>query len=164
MRIVATLAVVVLLSSCATTYQPQGFSGGFTETQLDTNVFRVSFRGNGYTSSDRAADFALMRSAELALKNGFTHFVIIDGRSGSSVSSFTTPVQSTTVGSANVYGNTAYGRATTTTVGGQTFMVEKPSSTNTIYCMKGKPDGVFAYDAAFIARSISEKYGLQPAK
>ena len=47
-------------------------SGGFTESQLDTNVFRVTFKGNGYTSPDRAEDMALLRSAELALQHGFT--------------------------------------------------------------------------------------------
>jgi hypothetical protein len=164
MRVLAVSIAAIVLSACATSYQPQSFSGGFTETQLDKNVFRVSFKGNGYTSRERAEDFALLRSAELALRNGFTHFVIVDGRAGTDFSTITTPTQSTTVGSANVYGNTVYGRATTTTTGGQTFVVQKPSSTNTIYCTNGKPDGVFAYDAAFVTRSIGEKYGLQAVK
>jgi hypothetical protein len=164
MRVAATSIAALLLSACATTYQPQSFSGGFAETQLDKNVFRVSFKGNGYTSRDRVEDFTLLRSAELTLKNGFTHFVIVDGRSGTDYSTMTMPTQSTTVGSASVYGNTAYGRATTTTTGGQSFVIQKPSSTNTIFCINGKPEGVFAYDAAFIMRSLTEKYGLQSAK
>jgi hypothetical protein len=131
MRVIVTSIAAIFLSACATTYQPEGFSGGFSETQLDKNVFRVSFKGNGYTSRDRAEDFTLLRSAELTLKNGFTHFVIVDGRSGTDYSTMTMPTQSTTVGSASVYGNTAYGRATTTTTGGQSFVVQKPSSTNT---------------------------------
>ena len=60
-----------LLSGCATAYQPKGFTGGFSETQLDESVFQVSFRGNAYTSSERAADFTLLRSAELTIENGY---------------------------------------------------------------------------------------------
>ncbi|GIX25986.1 MAG: hypothetical protein KatS3mg122_3217 [Caldimonas sp.] len=79
MRTIAAISLAIFLGGCATTYQPEGFSGGFSETQLDTNVFRVSFRGNGYTRAERAEELALLRSAELTLKNGFTHFVVIDG-------------------------------------------------------------------------------------
>lgn len=164
MRTIVSLLVPLVLSACATTYQPQSFTGGFTETQLDKNVFRVSFQGNGYTARERAEDFTLLRSAELTLKNGFNYFVIVDGKSGTDYSAFTTPTQSTTYGSANVYGNTAYGRATTTTTGGQTVVVQRPSSTNTIVCMNDKPEGVFAYDAAFVYRSLSGKYGLQASR
>src|SRR5437764_1386447 len=56
----------LLFVACATPYQRHGFTGGFSESQLDENVFRVNFRGNGYTSPERAADFTLLRSAELA--------------------------------------------------------------------------------------------------
>jgi hypothetical protein len=37
--------VVILLTSCATTYQKQGFTGGFSETQLGENIFQISFKG-----------------------------------------------------------------------------------------------------------------------
>ena len=43
---------------------------GFSETQLDTNVYTVRFSGNGYTSPSKAADFALLRSAEITLMRG----------------------------------------------------------------------------------------------
>jgi hypothetical protein len=109
--LVITLAA--LLSACATPYQPQGFAGGYTETQLDRNVFRVTFKGNGYTSRERADEMALLRSAQLALLHGFTHFVIVDGRSSTQYGAFTTPSQSYTTGGVSAYGNTAYGSATT---------------------------------------------------
>jgi hypothetical protein len=162
---VITLATVgLLLAACATSYQPQSFSGGFTETQLDKNVFRVSFRGNGYTDADRAEEMALLRSAELTLKNGFTHFVIIDGKSRASYGTYTTPAQSTTTSSATAFGNSAYGQATTTTTGGQSFVITRPSTTNTIVLFQGKPsvDGL-VYDAQFVYNSLGQKYGVLPA-
>lgn len=164
MRSMLSVGPAMILAACATAYQPQSFTGGFSETQLDTNVFRVTFKGNGYTPRERAEDFTLLRSAELTLKNGFKYFVIVDGRSGTDVAAFTTPTQSTTYGSASVYGSTAYGTATTTTTGGQTFLIRKPSLTNTIVCLTVKPEGVFAYNAAFIYRSLREKYHIEASQ
>ena len=39
----AIFALVLLLGGCASPYQSYGFAGGFKETQLDTNVWRVFF-------------------------------------------------------------------------------------------------------------------------
>jgi hypothetical protein len=161
MRPLLVLVFGVVLAGCATPYQPEGLSGGFTETQLDTNVFRVSFRGNGATHADRAEELALLRSADLTLKNGFTHFVIIDAHSRSQLGTYTTPTQSYTTANATAYGNSAYGTARTTTYGGQTFLISKPSTTNTIMCFSGKPDiQALVYDAQFICNSIGQKYGV----
>lgn len=165
MRLLTTVSLALVLTACATTYQPQGFSGGFSETQLDTNVFRVSFRGNGYTHSERAEELALLRSAEITLKYGFTHFIIIDGQSRVTQSTHTTPLHATTTGSASVYGNTAYGSSTTSFTGGETYHITKPSTTNTIVCFKGKPDvGGLVYNTQFVFNSLGEKYGVVPAQ
>ena len=140
MRCVYYLAVLIHVSGCATTYQPNSFSGGFSETQLDSNVFRVSFRGNGLTGAERAEEMALLRSAELTLNNGFSHFAIVDASSRTSYSSFTAPSQTQTIGTISSYGNTSYLNAQTRTTGGQTFVAAKPSTTNTIVCFKGRPE------------------------
>ncbi len=153
--------VAIFIQGCATTYQRAGLTGGYSETQLDENVFKVSFRGNGYTERERVSDFTLLRSAELTLENGYKYFVIIDANSYTSNSTYTTPTTSHTTGSANVYGNSVYGRATTTTTGGQTYNISKPSSSNTIVCFKEKPDSGFSYNAEFIYKNISEKYGIK---
>lgn len=161
MRTFAAISLAVLLGGCAAAYQTEGLSGGFSETQLDTNVFRVSFRGNGYTRAERTEDLALLRSAELTLKNGFTHFAIIDGRSRIQLGTYTTPTQSYTTANATAHGNSAYGAARTTTYGGQTFMISSPSSTNTIMCFNGKPDiQALVYDAQFVCNSLGKKYSV----
>jgi hypothetical protein len=115
--------LAVLSAACATAYQPRDFSGGYSDTQLGENVFQVSFNGNAKTSPERASDFALLRSAEIAVVHGFPFFVLVNGENGSQVSSYTTPT--TTTGSATVVGSTVYGSATTT--GGQTYVMVKPS-------------------------------------
>ena len=167
------LVLLVLFSGCATTYQSNGFSGGYSETQLDENVFKVAFRGNGYTGRERVADFTLLRSAELAMQSGYKYFVIVDANSYTSSSTYTTPTTATTsvnantYGTANTYGNNTtynantYGTATTTVSGGQTYNISKPSSSNTIVCFKEKPTTGFSYNAEFIFNNITKKYDIE---
>jgi hypothetical protein len=159
MRLILLMLSAAVLCGCSTSYKPNGLSGGYSETQLSPNVFKVSFRGNGFTKAEKAADFALLRSAEVTLQNGFTHFVIFDNSSSVGLSSYTTPVQSYTTLNATTYGNTAYGTASTTSYGGQTHITSKPETTNTIMCFKGSPDSQrLVYEARFICESIGSKY------
>lgn len=69
-----------MLAGCATGYHEMGITGGFAETRLAPEVYRVTFEGNGYSDPVRVQDFAMLRAAELALAHGFTHFVLIDAR------------------------------------------------------------------------------------
>ncbi|WP_163140498.1 hypothetical protein [Arhodomonas sp. KWT] len=174
MRIIPTLSLIILLGGCATAYQPQGMTGGFSETQLDTNVFTVVFKGNAFTDRDKANDFAMLRSAELALEHGFKYFLIVDAQQYSKNSTYRTPttvttnVNANTYGAAYSYGNSTtynastYGTATTTVSGGQTYNISKPRTSNTIVCFTEKPQG-FAYNAGFLVKSLKQKYDIQDA-
>jgi hypothetical protein len=164
--------VATFLVSCSTAYQPAGLTGGYSTTRLDENVFQVSFRGNGYTRQERASDYALLRSAETALEHGYPFFAIIDGQRYAEQSVWTSPststtnLSATTYGNLSTYGNTGmysgntYGTATTTTYGGESYLIRRPTASNTIVCFKEKPQG-FAYNSAFIIMSMKEKYGLE---
>ena len=68
------------LSGCATPYGSSAgnYLGGFSEAQLGENMFQVSFEGNAYTKADTVANYTLLRSAELTLQYGFTHFIVVD--------------------------------------------------------------------------------------
>jgi len=161
MRTPFLLLFLVFLAGCATSYQPKSFSGGYSETRLREDIFKVSFKGNGYTSRERAADFALLRSAELALENGFRYFIIVSSEKDSSVSSYTDPSTSHTTATAYGSGRHAYGNATTTTYGGNTYYISKPGATNTILCFKEKSENdALVLEAQFIAKSIRGKYGI----
>ena len=154
--------VAIGFLSCATGYKPTGFTGGFSDIMLDENIFKVSFKGNAYTSQERATDFTLLRCAELALEHGYSYFIIVDSSEYSVEGSYTTPTTSTTDASVSSYGNTAYGSATTTTYGGQTYHYSKSRTTNTIICFSEKPDlDGLIYNASFIRKSISEKYNIE---
>ena len=154
--ITCLLGAVIFLQACSTPYQKEGFTGGYTELQLDDNVFRITFRGNAYTSRENTSDFTLLRSAEIALNHGYKYFVIIDAKEYTKQSTY--PAPTTTTGSTSLYGNTGYGSYTT--YGGRTFLVAKPTSSNTILCYNEKPEG-FSYNAEFIVRSVRDKYKLE---
>ena len=49
MKYLTVFIMGVLMLGCATPYQSKSEMGGYSESQLATNVFQVTFRGNGYT-------------------------------------------------------------------------------------------------------------------
>jgi hypothetical protein len=76
----ATLALIVALAGCATPapqYGPALRPGdsGFSETRIETDRFRVSYR-TAAGGAATAQDFALLRAAELTLQNGYDWFVV----------------------------------------------------------------------------------------
>jgi len=158
------IAAVIFISGCATSYHSTGFTGGYSETQLAPDVFRIHFAGNGYTSGERAQDFAMLRAADLALQHGFKYFAIIDESSSTAVSSFTTPGSATTTGSAYVsggYGN-YYGSYSdqTTYTPPQTYYVFKPRAGLLIRCFTDKPEAIYTFDAVFLQQSLKQKYHI----
>jgi hypothetical protein len=142
------------LSACATEYGPMQNGHGYSDIQVSDNMFRVSFDGNGATKRAQAEDYALMRSAEIAIIHGFDYFLIVSEQTSATIAAYTTPT--TTTGSATVMGNTVYGSATT--VGGQTYIISAPSTRNTIVCFKEKPPGT-PYNARMVIKSLDAKYG-----
>ncbi len=73
----AALSAVCLLSSCATPYQPQGFTGGYSE-ERSNNIAQVSFRGNRFNSPDTLHAYLLRRCAEVSQQNGYDYFALVN--------------------------------------------------------------------------------------
>jgi hypothetical protein len=82
--IAASLVLAGLLSACttATPYQPnirgQKVSGGYSESRIEANRFRVNFAGNTLTSRETVEGYLLFRAAELTLAQGYDWFSIAD--------------------------------------------------------------------------------------
>jgi hypothetical protein len=82
-KIGGTVLALALLAGCATAtpYQPLGYPGergGYTNQQLDSTHWRVSFVGNTLTSRERVENYLLFRSAELTLQQGFPCFTLVN--------------------------------------------------------------------------------------
>ena len=87
--------------------------------------------------------------------------MIVEAENYTEQSSYTTPTTYHTNIHATAHGNNAYGSATTTSTGGQTYNISKPSTSNTIYLLVERPEGgTITYNAKFVRESIREKYGI----
>lgn len=162
MKVILLSIFILFLAGCSTKYQPDGFKGGFQEIQLSENVFSVSFRGNAYTSREEVTNYALLRSAEVALLNGYNYFILNNSEKTSKEGNFTTPTNYNTTYQSNIYGNQIYGNSRTNAYGGQNISYSKPTTTNTIICFKEKPEtNQIVYDAKFIVKTIKEKYDIK---
>lgn len=75
-------SAALLVGACATetTYRPATGSGfartGYSDRQVETNRFLVSFAGNSSTPRDTVERYLLFRAAELTLQNGGDYFVM----------------------------------------------------------------------------------------
>ena len=110
------LLALLALASCATGYQPQSFTGGFSDYLTAPDEAVITFHGNGYTSVERVIEMTALRCADVTLKNRYRYFVGTSIADLSSQSSFTTPGYAQTYGSATAFGNYATGTATTTII------------------------------------------------
>jgi hypothetical protein len=72
----------LLLGACATSYQPVGATGGYSETRVNERSYVVRFEGNGFTSSTRAQQGALRRAAELTAHHGYPTFLVVSSQTG----------------------------------------------------------------------------------
>jgi hypothetical protein len=75
--LIALSAAACLLASCATAYQPDGVSGGYSDQVRNGNTAQVSFRGNGMTTPETLHSYLLRRCAEVTLQDGYSYFVLV---------------------------------------------------------------------------------------
>lgn len=79
----ALIFSVLLLVGCAssqTPYAPASGVGqvGYSESQLSTDRYRVSYTGGGNSSLETVQDYALLRAAEITVAQNFSWFEIAD--------------------------------------------------------------------------------------
>jgi len=73
----ALLGAVLLVASCATAYQPKGFTGGYSEQKLESDIYSVSFGGNGHTSRNTVYRSWLYRCADITFQQGYDWLVVL---------------------------------------------------------------------------------------
>src|SRR5271156_7192559 len=82
LRHAATALCVVLVAPCQTPppYQPAVTPNGdcYSTQQIESNRFRVSFKGNSLTNRQTVDTYMLYRAAEVTLQNGSDYFVVVN--------------------------------------------------------------------------------------
>ena len=77
----------LMISGCATAYVPEGLNhctgygmcrGGYSESRLAEDTYRVSFQGNARTSRETTQKYLVYRCAEVTLNSGYEYFVFIN--------------------------------------------------------------------------------------
>jgi len=79
-RLIIMATAALALTACATgpsAYGPaSGGSLGFENTQIEKDRFRIAYTGR---SEAEARDFVLLRAAEIATAEGYSHFKVLGG-------------------------------------------------------------------------------------
>ncbi|HYF23785.1 MAG TPA: hypothetical protein VD929_10350 [Caulobacteraceae bacterium] len=149
------------LAACTTTtaYAPATSAGstGFAEQRIESDRWRVSFRGGTDADAHRVTDLALLRAAELTLQNGYDWFWVenryVDG-----------PRRGYGGPSISIGGGTgSYGRHSGVSIGtGVTLPLGggQPARAVTLEIKTGrgaKPADPNAYDARAVQQSLSAR-------
>jgi hypothetical protein len=116
------------------------------------DVFRITARGNAYTSSDRIQDYVLLKAAETTLAAGGSYFLIITDQDRTKVGVGQTPSLAQT----NVIGHTAI----TTYTPGATYNIVKPGEALIIRVLRtapGEQPPAGAWPAQDIANTIGAR-------
>lgn len=148
----------LLLAACATAptvYRAAAGAPtavGYSEYRLETGRYRVTFQGGPGAPEAQVADYALLRAAELALRDGYDWFRVAD-RSTTLSGAGTGPRLSVGGGSAS------FGRRSSVGVGlGASFdLGPGPAYARSIEVVCGKgptPRDRDAYDAREIVKAI----------
>jgi hypothetical protein len=134
MRSLKVMVALVLGAGCATGYHESNLAGGYSETQLQDDTFRVYFHGNAFTTAEEMTDFTMLRAAEVAIAHGFNFFVVADH------------AQTSIVGASGNRGSISLYQA-------------GANNAQTIVCYTDKPEAApVVYDAHAIYGSLSTKY------
>jgi hypothetical protein len=78
----AAITSMLALAACEsgpTPYQPGGGQErGYSETRIENDRWRISFKGNSMTDKETVENYMLYRAAELTLQNGFDNFTMVN--------------------------------------------------------------------------------------
>ena len=82
LALILTLALCLSACATATPYQPLSKtseqSGGYSETRVETDRWRVTFSGNSLTDRETVETYLLYRAAEMTIAQGYDVFMMAD--------------------------------------------------------------------------------------
>jgi len=158
------IGALVLLNACAFTSYTRMFGGyGYNDVPLSPDRYRVTFAGYQNDVPSKAADQALLRSAEVTLTKGYRYFVVVEERNDMLTSSYQVPATQTTETTSKVEGNETKSVSTTTYNEAKTVTQKQPATTLTIQCFHDKPAAAEGkvYDAQFLWAELGPRYGVK---
>ena len=156
-RVLVPAAAALLLAACATTptvYGPAATptASGYSEMKIQSDRYRITFRGGSNASAQHVRDLALRYAADVTLREGYDWFRV--------TGSYTDAIGGggPTIGIG--IGGASYGRSSAVGVGGDVgFPVGGgPRVAETLEVVLGRgslPEGGDAYDAREVRESLA---------
>jgi len=170
------LTLLLLLCSCSfpTAYQQLTNYEGYSELKLKNDSYKVIFKGNRYTSSERSVDFVFLRSVEISINNGFNYIKIIEDNNytdktqklipfenASYDDSFNVPILITINKEGDEYQTQVYNSQFHTYNGYNVFTFIIPTASISILFLKSKPENSsMIIDALYLKNILRKKYNL----
>ena len=158
-RLIALAFSAAILTGCATTptlYAPQTAprAAGYSEYRLEAGRYRVTFQGNPGAPINQVSDYALLRAAELALRDGYDWFRVADRMTQQTGSGRNSSIS---IGG----GSSSYGRSSGVGLGVGTSFNLGPgpalsSSVEVVFGKGQRPHDGDTYDARDIVRTIGQ--------
>lgn len=155
-QLLAPIAACLLLAACTTPtiYGPRASptGSGFSEMRIEADRYRVSYQGGNGASPDQVADYALLRSAEIAAAEGYDWFRVVEQFTQGSAGRG----PQLSLGG----GSSSYGRSSAVGLGlGTSFDLSGgPQLTRNLEIKLGKgAKPADAYDAADVIRTIGPR-------
>lgn len=164
------LLAMLVACSCATPYRPLKHHVGYSDRQVGTNEYEVSFFGKPESSWDRVLDFAMLRAAEIALSRHAKTFTVLDIANLSSARRYLVPSQYFWTASPYLSGGQVVpsapefagglDRAYLMATAPEERIFYEPGVRLKIMLSPGSAPGHVPYDAAEVSDRIRRKYGL----
>ncbi|WP_426011980.1 CC0125/CC1285 family lipoprotein [Caulobacter sp. DWR2-3-1b2] len=158
-RLIALAFSAAVLTGCAsspTLYGPQTApqAAGYSEYRLEAGRYRVTFKGNPGAPVNQVSDYALLRAAELALRDGYDWFRVADRMTQQTGSGGNSAIS---IGG----GSGSYGRRSGVGVGLGTSFNLGPgpavsSSMEVVFGKGQRPRDADTYDARDIVRTVGQ--------
>lgn len=139
---------MVGLTGCATSYQPRGFTGGYTDVRTKDDTFVISFRSNIFTGQDVIEQYTLLRASELCLSAEYPYFTILGAQGEEKSSANQQAIVVNESGSVNVSGSGGKGLFSTL------------SASMMVSCSKEKPAGDYV-DAKLLRDHVRKTYKVK---
>lgn len=171
-KVIVILCFSIFLASCTTGYRPLNDSGGYWEERIEStsNKFKIGYDGNKWHSDpvnrkERVIDLALLRSAEVALENGFKYFIISESEAYTEKTSLlqgSIPSNSTSSRLKRINASETYQIKATFTTVNYGDIAENLRANNVM--QSGEFKGYALYKADLVVYTILMKYNMSNNK
>lgn len=88
-NIIGLMVSIIMVSGCATTYDTEKShwtgSRGFSQEQLEKDIWQIKFTGNTHTDTETRKKYILKKAAQIAIEDSYSFFKVIQSDSSKDI-------------------------------------------------------------------------------